>query len=148
MRIRTYSELSRIKTFEERFEYLKLNGAVGKSTFGFERYLNQAFYTSKEWRRFRNDIIVRDNGLDLGVEDHEIFDFITIHHIVPITIADIENGSPSIFDPGNVICTSKNTHRAIHYGDASLLVLLNPERKKGDTDLWRASSRRSRNFSG
>lgn len=134
--IRTYRDLRYLKTFEERFEYLKLSGTVGKSTFGFERYLNQAFYKSREWRRTRRDIIIRDNGCDLGASDRELFDTIIVHHINPILIDDIEMGNDCVFDPNNLICTSDNTHRAIHYGDSSLLVTMLPERKKGDTTLW------------
>ena len=134
--IKSYRELRRLKTFEERFEYLKLDGIVGRSTFGFERYLNQEFYRSAEWKRVRRDIIVRDDGCDLGIPDRKIFGKIIVHHINPITIEDIERGADFIFDSNNLICTSHNTSNAIHYGDASLLPRLPIERRKGDTYLW------------
>ena len=141
MRIKSYRELSRLKTFEERFEYLKLGGVVGQETFGFDRYLNQAFYRSREWKRIRDQVIIRDNGCDLGILDREIFEYVMTHHINPITIENIENGDDCIFDLNNLICTSRITHQALHYGDASLLVKLPPERRKGDTNLWTAFSR-------
>lgn len=115
---------------------MKLSGTVGESTFGFERYLNQAFYKSRDWKRTRRDIIIRDNGCDLGHPDREIFDSITVHHINPITIEDIEMGNDIVFDPDNLISTSANTHKAIHYGDANLLFYVPEERRKGDTTLW------------
>ena len=135
--IKTYRELRRLRTFEERYEYLKLGGAVGRETFGFDRYLNQDFYhNSKDWKLTRRDIIVRDNGCDLAILDREIFGRIIIHHINPITAEDIERGADCLFDPDNLICTSHSTSQAIHYGDASLLVRLPQERRKGDTQLW------------
>lgn len=134
--IRTYSELKRIPTFEERFDYLQLNGSVGRSTFGFERYLNQQFYTSRQWRQTREKVIARDNGLDLGVDGYEIFDRIIIHHINPMTIEDIENGSPDILEPEFLITTTHRTHNAIHYGDNTLLPKPLIERRPGDTKLW------------
>ena len=134
--IRSYRELRRIPTFEERFEYVRLGGVVGRETFGFERYLNQAFYHSNEWRRFRRDMIVRDNGCDLAIPDREIFDRIILHHLNAITMEDIENSADCLFDPDNVVCVSHSTSNAIHYGDASLLVRLPEERRKGDTRLW------------
>lgn len=133
---RSYRELRRIPTFEERFEYVRLGGVVGRETFGFERYLNQAFYHSNEWRRFRRDMIVRDNGCDLAIPDREIFDRIILHHLNAITMEDIENSADCLFDPDNVVCVSHNTSNAIHYGDASLLIRLPEERRKGDTRLW------------
>jgi hypothetical protein len=136
--IKTYRDLRRLRTFEDRFEYLKLGGVVGKSTFGFERYLNQVFYKSGEWRASRTGIIIRDNGCDLAIEDREIFGRLIVHHINPITIEDIERGADCLFDPDNLICTSHNTSEAIHYGDASLLLCLPKERRKGDTHLWKA----------
>lgn len=135
--IKTYHELIRLKTFEERFEYLKLNGSVGRCTFGSDRYLNQMLYNSVEWRHFRDSIIIRDNGCDLGIIDREIFMYIVVHHIVPITIDDIERCADCVFDPDNVISTSSGTHRAIHYGDINLLFSMPKERKKGDTCPWK-----------
>ena len=135
--IRTYSELITIPTFEERFEYLKLNGSVGLETFGHDRYLNQILYNSPEWRRFRPEIIVRDNGCDLACEGYEIFGKILIHHINPITARDILNRNPKVFDPENVITTVHNTHNAIHYGDENLLITAPIERSRNDTCPWR-----------
>lgn len=135
--IRTYSELITLPTFEERFEYLKLDGKVGAETFGFDRYLNQVFYKTPEWLSTRDEIIVRDNGCDLGIQGREIFGRILIHHINPITIEDIENRSWKLFDPENLICTVKNTHDAIHFSDDSLLVKDPIERKRNDTCPWR-----------
>ena len=142
--IKTYQELRRLRTFEERYEYLKLGGAVGRETFGFDRYLNQDFYhNSKDWKLCRRDIIARDNGCDLAIPDREIFGRIIVHHINPITVEDIERGADCLFDPDNLICTSHNTSQAIHYGDASLLVRLPQERRKGDTQLWQQQRSRA-----
>ena len=135
--IRTYSELITIPTFEERFEYLKLNGSVGLETFGHDQYLNQILYNSPEWRRFRPEIIVRDNGCDLACEGYEIFGKILIHHINPITAQDILNRNPKVFDPENVITTVHNTHNAIHYGDKNLLITEPIERSRNDTCPWK-----------
>ena len=135
--IRTYSELITIPTFKERFEYLKLNGSVGLETFGHDRYLNQILYNSPEWRRFRPEIIVRDNGCDLACKGYEIFGKILIHHINPITAQDILNRNPKVFDPENVITTVHNTHNAIHYGDENLLITAPIERSRNDTCPWR-----------
>ena len=135
---RSYKELSRLRTFEEKFEYLRLSGEVGKDTFGFDRYLNQAFYTSIEWKRFRNAVIVRDNGCDLGDPEHEIKgDRIIIHHINPLTVEDLEERSGALFDMNNVVCVSDRTHKAIHYGDKDLLPKDPIERKPGDTCPWK-----------
>lgn len=135
--IRRYSELIKLPTFEERFEYLKLDGRVGKMTYGSDRIFNQAFYHSKEWRDFRNKVIARDNGCDLGIEDREIFDKLIVHHINPMTIKDLEEGGEDLFDMENFICCSYNTHEAIHYGDSSLLIKTEfVERRPGDTKLW------------
>lgn len=135
--IRRYSELIKLPTFEERFEYLKLDGRVGKMTYGSDRIFNQAFYRSKEWRDFRNKVIARDNGCDLGIEDREIFDKLIVHHINPMTIRDLEEGGEELFDMENFICCSHNTHEAIHYGDSSLLIKTEfVERRPGDTKLW------------
>ncbi len=134
---RSYSELITLPTFEERFEYLKLDGAVGLETFGYDRYLNQILYRSSEWKRLRNGIIIRDNGCDLGCEGFEIYDRILIHHINPITIEDVLKRRPNVFDPDNLISTSHNTHNAIHYGDVELLTIAPIERTKNDTCPWR-----------
>ena len=137
MSIKTYSELIMFPTFKERFEYLKLNGRVGVDTFGHDRYLNQILYTSQEWRRCRNGIIIRDKGCDLGCDGYEIHGVILIHHINPITVEDIINRNPIVFDPENLISTQHNTHNAIHYGDVSLLITEPIERSKNDTCPWR-----------
>lgn len=139
MKMKTYSKLITLPTFEERYEYLKLSGVVGKETFGYDRYLNQILYTSDEWRKFRRDIIIRDDGCDLACPGFDIPEGvkILIHHINPITVEDVLNRDPKIFDPENVITTILNTHNAIHYGDASLLTLAPIERSKNDTCPWR-----------
>lgn len=136
--IRTYSELIRIPTFKDRFEYLKLNGDVGESTFGFDRYLNQIFYRSKEWRQLRNEIIVRDNACDMALNGHELFDKIIIHHMNPITQEAIVHRDETILDPDYLVCVSPITHNAIHYGSFELINNNYTERKPGDTLLWRA----------
>ena len=135
--IKTYSELMTIPTFEERYEYLRLDGVVGKATFGYDRYLNQILYTSKEWRRFRDDIIIRDNGCDLGMPGFEIPVRAIVHHINPITVEDVVNRHPKVFDPENVITVSHNTHEAIHYGNETLLIIAPNERKANDTCPWK-----------
>lgn len=134
--IRRYSELRHIPTFEERFDYLKLNGSVGRETFGFDRYINQRFYTSKEWRDIRHHVIARDLGLDLGAEGYEINSRILIHHMNPIVVDDILHKNDDILDPEFLITTCHNTHNAIHYGDSSLLPKPLVERSRGDTKLW------------
>lgn len=136
--MKTYKAVARLLTFEERFEYLKLNSSVGVSTFGFDRHINQLLYHSREWRKTRDIIIIRDDCCDLGIEGRDIRDGVIVHHINPITIENIENGDECVFDPCNLICTTLNTHNALHYGDASLLIRLPRERTKGDTNLWRA----------
>lgn len=135
--IRTYSELIRIKSFVERFEYLKLSGQVGVDTFGFDRYLNQNFYHSSEWRSVRDYVITRDFGCDLGMEGYEIHGLIYIHHMNPITQKDIVHSNADIIDPEFLICTTHDTHNAIHYGDASLLVTGPIERRPNDTCPWK-----------
>lgn len=135
--IKTYSDLRRLETFQDRYEYLKLSGIVGKSTFGFDRYLNQMLYRSRRWRDLRQKLIIRDNGCDLGVDGYEIYGKIIIHHMNPITIEAIELGSDEIFDPNQLICTSFKTHNAIHYGDSSLLPILPVERHPNDTCPWK-----------
>jgi hypothetical protein len=135
--IRQYSDLKRLETIEERFDYLKLHGVVGKKTWGWDRYFNQRFYFSTEWKRVRDFVIVRDNGCDLGVPGFEVRSKILIHHMNPIWIEDLKNGNPDILDPEFLIVTSDRTHQAIHYGDKSLLPQVPIERRPGDTRLWR-----------
>lgn len=137
MSIRTYSELITLPTFEERYRYLRLGGIVGEETFGFDRYLNQKFYTSPEWRAVRDIVIIRDNGCDLGMPDREISGQILIHHMNPITIDDILDRSEFLLNPEYLICTIKNTHDAIHYGDESLLIKAPVERRPNDTCPWK-----------
>ena len=134
--MRTYSELAQIDNFEDRFEYLKLGGEVGVTTFGFDRYVNQQFYRSREWRLMRQKIIARDIGCDLGIEGYEIYDRIYIHHMNPMTVDDLTHGNEDILDPEYLISTTHRTHNAIHYGDASLLRKDLVERRPGDTKLW------------
>ena len=135
-RIRTYSELRRLETFEERFDYLELKGSVGQSTFGFDRWLNQRFYTSREWRWARNFVISRDNGCDLGVPGFEIHSGAMVHHMNPMSVDDIAHGNEDILDPEYLILVSLNTHNAIHYGGRDLLPRGPVERRSGDTTLW------------
>lgn len=135
--IRTYSELSKLSTFEERFQYLKLGGSVGESTFGFDRYLNQIFYKSKLWKRIRDEVIFRDCGCDLGINGREIFGPVIIHHMNPVTIKDIEADSKFLTDPEYLITTIHSTHNAIHYSDEKLLMTGPIERTKNDTCPWR-----------
>ena len=137
MTIRTYSELITLPTFEERYQYLRLGGRVGEETFGFDRYINQAFYKSKEWLSIRDEIIIRDKGCDLGIEGREIEGKILIHHMNPISVDDIINRSKYLLNPEYLICTIKNTHDAIHYGSEDLLFKLPIERSKYDTCPWR-----------
>lgn len=132
-----YSELIRLSTFMDRYQYLRLDGRVGIETFGYDRYLNQILYHTPEWRRFRRDIIIRDKACDLGCDGYELYDKILIHHINPITVDDVLNRDPKIFDPNNVISTSLNTHNAIHYGDERLLVSDPIVRTKNDTCPWK-----------
>ena len=132
-----YSELKRLKTFRERYEYLRLGGRIGESTFGFERFLNQALYTSQRWKLLRHQIIVRDNGCDLGVEGYEIADKIIIHHMNPLTRDQMREPDESMFDPEYLICVSQRTHNAIHYGDANLLPQPIVERRPNDTCPWK-----------
>lgn len=134
--IKTYRELCRFNSFEDRFDYLRLDGTVGRSTFGIDRYINQDLYHSSEWRHTRHGIILRDNGCDLGVRGYEIISSgLTIHHINPITIADIERGRDCVFDPENLITTRMMTHNAIHFG-LQVIPVLPVERYKNDTCLW------------
>lgn len=136
--IRTYSELITLPTFEERYEYLRLDGVVCEETFGFDRYLNQEFYQrSQEWKRIRDYVIIRDQGCDLGIEGREIRGKILVHHMNPITKDDILQQSRFLLDPEYLICTLKSTHDAIHYGDENLLMKGPIERKANDTCPWR-----------
>ena len=135
---KTYTELSKLQTFEERFEYLRLDGQVGKDTFGFDRIFNQRFYGSLEWKQIRDQVIIRDNGCDLGVDGHEIYgQRIIIHHLNPIRLEDIERRSDILLDPEYLITTIHNTHQAIHYGDSNLLIQLPKERSINDTCPWK-----------
>lgn len=137
MNTKTYSELMKLETFIERYRYLRIGGAIGEETFGFDRYLNQVLYKSDEWKRFRNRIILRDNGCDLACEGYEIVGKILIHHINPITVEDVIRRDPKIFDEENVIATSLNTHNAIHYGDEGLLATEPIVRRPNDTCPWK-----------
>ena len=137
MIIKTYSEMIALPTFIERYRYLRLGGRVGEETFGFDRWLNQKFYKDIEWMRARDKAIIRDNGCDLGMEGHEIHGRIYVHHINPITKEDILRRDPCLFDPENLICTIKNTHDAIHYGDESLLIIAPTIRTPNDTCPWK-----------
>lgn len=139
MSIKTYSELITIPTFEERYRYLRLNGRVGEETFGFDRYLNQMFYKSDEWLSVRDFVIIRDNGCDLGMPDRKIPDGVKIlvHHMNPIAVEDILHRSDFLLNPDYLICTVKNTHDAIHYGDESLLLTVPRERSRYDTCPWK-----------
>lgn len=135
---RCYSELIKLKTFKERYKYLKLNGLVGEETFGYDRYINQKLYNSPEWKRVRRDVILRDNGCDLGIDDREIIDSkILVHHMNPISKKDILNNKEYVLDPEYLICTIKNTHDAIHYGDENILHEDLITRKPGDTCPWK-----------
>lgn len=137
MSIRTYSELILLPTFEERFKYLQLNGRVGDDTFGFDRYINQKFYRSAEWKRIRDYIIIRDNGCDLAVDGYEIHGRILIHHINPITISDIKFSTEYLMNPDYLICVTHNTHNAIHYGDEKQIITGPIARTKNDTCPWK-----------
>ena len=137
MKLKSYRNLILLPTFEERYEYLKLSGVVGESTFGFDRYLNQEFYTSKEWRQFRYKMIARDEGCDMGHLDFPIGGRVILHHINPLLVEDFENSSDALFDPDNVICVSEATHNAIHFGDETLLPAEPIIRTANDTCPWR-----------
>ena len=133
---RNYSDLIKLKNFEERFDYLKLDGSTGISTFGFDRYLNQSFYTSYKWKQVRRDVIVRDQACDLGILDRSIFGNVRVHHMNPIAIEDLELERDIVLDPEFLICVSHNTHNAIHFGSEKNLMALPKERQRGDTTLW------------
>lgn len=137
MRKQTYRGLIQLQTFEDRFLYLQQAGRVGEDTFGYNRIFNQQFYHSSEWRRARNEVILRDNGCDMGMPDYEIKGRIYVHHITPITLEDIETGSDILLDPENLICVSQLTHEAIHYGSLESLPQIPKERAPGDTCPWR-----------
>ena len=134
--IRTYSELRRLKTFEDRFDYLELKGVVGESTFGFDRLLNQRFYRSREWRDVRDFVIVRDLGCDLGIEGYEIHSGLLVHHMNPMSADDIKHGDEDLLNSEYLVLTSKATHNAIHYGNRDFLQKVPVERLSGDTKLW------------
>lgn len=136
MKTRSYSDLRRLVTFEDRYDYLQLRGEVGRTTFGFDRYLNQRFYTSREWKSVRNQVIARDEGLDLGVAGYEIYDRVIIHHMNPMTADHIQHGDDDILNPEFLITTTHDTHNAIHYGDRNLLRQPLVDRHRGDTKLW------------
>lgn len=136
MRIRSYSELERLDTFEERFRYLALKGHVGSSTFGFDRHINQQFYRSRQWKQIRHYVIDRDIGCDLGIDGYEIHSNILIHHMNPLDVVDIVHGDESILDPEYLITTTLRTHNAIHFGDERQLPRPLAERRSGDTKLW------------
>lgn len=133
---RCFQSLKNFKTFEERFDYLKLEGIVGARSFGFDRYINQGFYKSREWIQARNEVILRDRGRDLGIDGYEIKIRLLIHHMNPITLEDLESGNPEIINPEFLITTTHRTHQAIHYGDSNLLHKLPVKRFLGDTNLW------------
>ena len=135
--IRTYSELITLPTFEERFKYLELGGTVGKETFGFDRYLNQRFYKTEEWKAVRHHVIVRDNGCDLGIEGRDIHGRIYIHHMNPLNVKDILDRSDYLLNPEYLITVTLRTHNAIHYSDESLLLLAPVERSRNDTCPWK-----------
>lgn len=140
MTIRTYSELVQLPTFKERFKYLSLDGTVGRETFGYDRYINQKFYRSPEWKRLRDFLIVRDNGCDLALDGFEIFGKILIHHLNPITKNDILNQTEFLMNPEYLVCTTFDTHNAIHYGDEKILLEKSPiERSPNDTCPWKNS---------
>lgn len=137
MSMRTFKELDRLKTFDERYEYLRLKGEVGQDTFGFDRYINQMFYKSAEWKRVRDQVIVRDNGCDMGDEEHPIMGRIIIHHMNPIRKEDFNVNPDFLLNPDYLVCVSHNTHNAIHYGSINLLPREPIERKPNDTCPWR-----------
>lgn len=135
--IRCYSDLKRIESFRERYLYLKLSGKVGEDTFGLDRYVNQLLYRSKRWKLTRSQVIIRDNGCDLGVEGHDLDKYIVVHHMNPITLEDIEYDRDEIYDLEYLISCSSRTHQAIHFGDEGLIPKDYVERKPNDTCLWR-----------
>jgi hypothetical protein len=136
MKIRTYSELRRLPTFDERFDYLVLRGEVGVTTFGFDRWINQRFYQSRQWQYVRDHVVFRDGACDLGIPGYEIHAQLLVHHLNPVTAEALQHGEEWILDPEYLITTTHRTHNAIHYGDASLVRRLPVERRPGDTKLW------------
>ena len=134
---KSYSELKKFKTFEERFDYLKLSGAVGAETFGYDRILNQTLYSSHKWKKVRDEVIIRDNGCDLGIEGRDIYSRAIVHHINPISVEDITNRSDILFDPENLITTTHITHNAIHYSNESILAQEPIVRTPNDTCPWK-----------
>lgn len=136
MKIRTYSELQQFNTLIDRFNYLRLKGRVGETTFGFDRWVNQRFYRSKEWLRVRDKVLIRDMGCDMGLEDYPINGKVMVHHMNPISIKDIVDISAYVLNPEYLICVSNQTHNAIHYGDSSLLPFPLIERRPNDTSPW------------
>ena len=141
MSSKSYSEMIMLPTFEERFNYLKLGGKIGEETFGFSRYINQEFYHLKEWKAFRDKVIIRDNGCDLAMSGYDILGKIIIHHINPITYEDIVNRHECVFDMNNVITTQLATHNAIHYGDDKIFINKYAQRYKNDTCPWRVTKK-------
>lgn len=137
MIIKSYSELKSLQTFEERYNYLRLRGRVGQDTFGFDRVFNQLFYQSREWKRVRDEVIIRDNGCDLGIEGHEIHERIIVHHMNPISLEDIQDATEFLMNPEYLITTIHSTHNAIHYGDESLIRKAPVERTRFDTCPWK-----------
>ena len=135
MTIKTYEELSRLKTFDERFRYLVIGGTIGEETFGYDRWLNQRFYTSEEWKRLRRQVIIRDEGCDIGIPGMEIGDHLIVHHMIPVTKLDVLSHSQALINPDFLICTSLKTHNALHYGDLSILEPF-IERRPNDTCPW------------
>jgi hypothetical protein len=135
-KIRKYSELRHLRTMKDRFDYLKLSGVVGQETFGYDRYLNQIFYKTTEWKNVRRQVIIRDNGCDLGIDGYEIHDKVIIHHMNPVQLSSLVRKDDDILNPDFLICVSHNTHQAIHYGDFSLVPQGPIVRKPGDTRLW------------
>lgn len=135
--IRCYKDLSRLESFMERYQYLRIHGKVGEETFGLDRYINQSLYKSQRWKNIRSQVIIRDNGCDLGVDGHEIDRYIVVHHMNPITLEDIEEERDVVFDPEYLICCTSRTHQAIHFGDEGLLPKDYVERRPNDTCLWR-----------
>lgn len=135
--IRYYNDLIQLKTFEERFRYLKINGKVGEETFGLDRYINQQLYKSQRWKSTRSKIIIRDDGCDLGIDGRQLDEYVVVHHMNPITLEDIEEERDIVFDPNYLICCSTRTHRAIHFGDENLLIRDPVIRRPNDICLWR-----------
>lgn len=135
--LKTYTDLIKLPTFEERFRYLELGGAVGADTFGFDRYLNQRFYTSQIWQRVKQEVIIRDNGCNLGMEGYTIFGRVIVHHMNPITVEDVVKQTDALLNPEFLICVSHTTHNAIHYGSEELLPKGPADRKPNDTCPWR-----------